>query len=160
MLRTSYFYSIVCFGFIYLLFAGIAHAQSAEFNPDTDTLVVGIAGTAPFIIETENPEESGGIAIEIWEKIANKKRWTYRYERFETVSDALKGLENGKVNLVARPISITSQRVERMGFTQPYYQSSLSIVSRVDDPSFWQKIKPFFSIKLLIAVGIFLLIDR
>ena len=133
-------------------------AQPDLINPTTDTLTVGIAGNAPFIIQTDKPGHPKGIAIEIWERIANDKNWTYRYKSFDTVSEALKALDNGTVNLVAGPISITSDRVERMSFSQPYYQSSLSLVSRADKPSFWEKIKPFFSFKLLIAVAVFLLI--
>lgn len=150
--------SLISLCFVSFLFTIPALAQPAVINPTTDTLTVGIAGSAPFVIETDKPDNPKGITIEIWESIANQKNWMYRYKSFDTVSEALKALDDGTVNLVAGPISITSQRVERMGFSQPYYQSSLSIVSRVDKPSFWDKIKPFFSFKLLIAVAVFLFI--
>ncbi len=144
--------------FFTFLFSNQLEAQTPIVNPATDTLVVAIAGSEPFIIKTDIPNDPKGIAIEIWENIASKEKWSYRYKSFATVSEALKALDDGSVNLVAGPISITSSRVEKIGFTQPYYQSSLSIVSRVDEPNLWQKIKPFFSFKLLIAVLIFLLI--
>jgi len=56
------------------------------------------------------------------------------------------------------PISITSKRVVKVNFSQAYYQSSLSILSRADVPSFWERISPIFSIKLLIAIAGFLVI--
>lgn len=154
----SFRYFLISICFFTSLFSVQAEAQPTSINPATDTLIVAIAGSEPFIIHTDNPDDPKGITIEVWENIANKKKWSYRYKSFNTVSEALQALDNGTVNLVAGPISITSQRVERMGFSQPYYQSSLSIVSRVDEPSFWEKIKPFFSSKLLIAVLMFLLI--
>ena len=133
-------------------------AQPLTPDPAKDTLIVAIAGNKPFIIETAKSDDPKGIAIEIWESIANEKKWIYTYKSFGSVSEALQALENGTVDLVAGPISITSGRVERMGFSQPYYQSSLSIVSRMDKPGFWEKIKPFFSFRLLIAIVMLLMI--
>lgn len=132
------------------------HAQSTQ--PTIKTLIVGVAGTEPFVQIEDNSNSPDGIAIEIWEDLANKMRWLYEYKTFETVNDALKALENGELDLVVGPISITSQRVSKFRFSQPFYQSSLSIVSRAESPSIWNRISPFFSFKLLIAVGVFLVI--
>lgn len=121
-----------------------------------DTLKVGIAGSEPFVFKKKL--EPKGIAIEIWKEIAIKKNYIYKYVSYPSVDEALKALNQGKLDLVAGPISITSNRMEYVRFSQPYYISSLAIVSRADKLSLWEKIKPFFSLKLLLAVLVFLLI--
>lgn len=127
--------------------------QHAESAPNT-SLRVGIAGTEPFVFETE----ATGIAVDIWEKLARQQKWHYVYIPFENVDEALRVLKKDSLDIVVGPISITSKRLETMRFSQPFYNSSISILSRLDHLSFWGKIKPLFSFKLLGAVGIFLII--
>jgi polar amino acid transport system substrate-binding protein len=74
------------------------------------------------------------------------------------VDNALHALTNGNLDLVVGPISITSKRIEHMRFSQPFYNSSLAIVSRKDKLGLWEKVKPLFSIRLLIAIIGFLII--
>lgn len=132
------------------------HAQENQNLSSTKELLVGVAGTEPFVFEKNSSEK--GIAVEIWEDMADKKSWNYKFKVFDNVEDALYALNKGELDVVVGPISITSQRLEYMRFSQPFYNSSLAIVSRVDELSLWQKVKPLFSIKLLMAVGIFLVI--
>lgn len=124
--------------------------------PDTTALRVGVAGNAPFVIH-ENNEEMG-IAVEIWEAIAANANWSFHSIPYPSVSDAINALEKGDIDVVVGPSSITSERTEVISFSQPYYQSSLSILSRSDYLSTWDRISPFFSMKLLIAVCVFLFI--
>lgn len=132
-------------------------AQSSLPTLPATTLKVGVAGTAPFVI-VENGQAYSGIAIEIWEAIAARANLQYSYVPFKTVHDAVEAVEQGKVDAVVGPVSITSDRTRHARFSQPFYQSSLAIVSRLDEPGFWDRIKPFFSLKLLIATGIFVTI--
>lgn len=145
------------FSLILLLFTTPLHAQSKPSPEVKDTLTVGIAGSAPFVIKNGGGGPSG-IAIEIWEDLAKEKGWFYRYKTFNSVGPALNALDGKDVDMVVGPVSITAQRTAKMRFSQPYYQSSLTIMSRVDKPTLWDRVKPFFSFKLLIAVGIFVLI--
>ncbi|OBX25467.1 amino acid ABC transporter substrate-binding protein (PAAT family) [Gelidibacter algens] len=148
--------SVVLFCTTLTIFTYTLHAQETEKTSNTTELLVGVAGSEPFVFGKNS--SSKGIAIEIWEDVANKKSWDYTYKIFDTVEDALYALNKGDLNVVVGPISITSQRLEYMRFSQPFYNSSLAVVSRVDDLTIWQKIKPLFSVKLLLAVGIFLII--
>lgn len=129
-------------------------AQTQKLDAVNDTLIVGIAGSEPFVFE----EVGKGIATEIWDEIADKRSWNYRYVPFENVEDALHQLNRGTIDLVVGPISITSNRLENMRFSQPFYNSSISIISLEAEKGFWQKVRPLFSSKLLMAIGIFLLI--
>jgi polar amino acid transport system substrate-binding protein len=144
------------FGFTFVLCTTQLRAQIAIAPAEKDTLIVGITGIEPFVFNSKSGAK--GIAIEIWEELAIKKDWDYRYKSFDSVDDALYALTQGNLDLVVGPISITSQRIEHMRFSQPFYNSSLAIVSRTDKLSLWEKIKPLFSIKLLIAIVGFLII--
>lgn len=147
--------------FFLLLSVTVVHSQTiSKIGTDSAAikgpLRVGIAGSEPFVFnDAENPN---GIAIEIWEELAKEEQWTYNYKSFGTVKSALFALQNNELDIVVGPISITSDRVAQMSLSQPYYQSSLSIVSRTDGTGLWARIKPFFSLRLLIAVGVFVFI--
>ncbi len=121
----------------------------------SDTLRVGIAGSSPFVIDTT---ADTGISLEIWDALSEKMQWSYRKIYFEDVPKALAALEAGTIDVVAGPVSITSERAQKVRFTQPYFQSSLSILSRKDEYSLWQRISPFFTRKFFIAVCVFLFI--
>lgn len=118
-------------------------------------LTVGVAGTPPFLVDTGARQ---GISVEIWQDMAGRLGWTCRMRYFDDVPHALAALEAGDVDAVAGPASITAARSARMDFTQPYYQSSLSILSRGIPPTLTERIAPFFSRRFFIAVCIFLLI--
>lgn len=151
--KTIYNYFIL---FIFIVFANTTTLLAQSDFSASDTLKVGIAGSQPFVFPSSANDK--GIAVEIWEKIASEKEWNYNYTSFDNVESALTSLKNGNLDLVVGPISITSSRLQYMHFSQPYYNSSLAIVSRTDKLSLWQKIKPFFSLQLLLAVFIFLFI--
>ena len=142
----------------FLFFSFLTEAQDTTLVPHTDTtsLRVGVAGSAPFVINNNN--ELTGISIELWQSVAAQAGWNYNTQNFKSVESALADLKAGKLDVVIGPISITSERAKTARFAQPYYQSSLSILSVSKPPSLWERISPFFSINLLIAVFIFVFI--
>ena len=135
---------------LYILFSGVLHAAA---EADTTALRVGVAGTAPFVNAAGK-----GISVELWDRVATHMGVRYTTEAYPSVPDALQALEDGKLDAVVGPVSISSDRVGRMDMTQPYFRSSLSILSRNDALSAWERIKPFFSIKLFYALALFLFI--
>lgn len=128
----------------------VAAQQSGDAN-----FTVGVAGTPPFVAGANNSE---GISVEIWQELAGDLDLDYKAMAFTSVPEALKALQEGKIDAVVGPVSITAERAASVKFSQPYFQSSLSIMSRVDDPSLWDRIKPFFNTKFFIAVCSFVII--
>ena len=106
---------IICILFFPRILQGQQHLQK-------DTLVVAVAGSAPFVFE--EGQEDRGIAIEIWDELAGKHDWNYEFKNYESVEAALQSLNEGESDLVVGPISITSNRVENYRFSQPFYNSS------------------------------------
>lgn len=143
---------------VLLFFSFFTYAQDSAslHEPDTSSLRVGVAGSAPFVIS--NNKDLTGISVELWQSVAAAAGWGYTTQTFTTVDAALQDLQAGKIDVVVGPISITSDRTKSFRFAQPYYQSSLSILSASKAPSLWGRISPLFSIKLLIAVFIFVFI--
>lgn len=119
------------------------------------TLKVGVAGNPPFIMDRQ---QQTGISLEIWQGIANMEDLTYDLVPFDDVPKALEALDSGSLDAVVGPISITSDRAKSVQFSQPYFMSSLSIMSNASTPSIWQRVKPFFSAKFFYAIIIFLFI--
>lgn len=158
-LLNGNFLSSLIVGILLCFSSNVLKAQNgnAAVAP-TDTLVVGVAGSQPFMTQNKEGVRPEGISVDIWEDVADKANWNYRYKSFESVDQALYAVERGDLDVVVGPISITSERMEHHDFSQPFFQSSLSIVSRSDDGSLWATIKPFFSFKLLAAVAGFLFI--
>ena len=154
--KHRYFYSIL------LLFLTCNFSYSFEnMQQFSDSIVpkkltVGYAGTEPFVIH--QGETWKGISVEIWEKAADAEKINYKIKPFNSVSEAVRALSMGDIDAVIGPASITSSRAEKVEFTQPYYQASLSILSRVDDPNIIDRIAPFFTMSLLYALFVFLFI--
>lgn len=147
----GFIFSIFCFS----LTGQQVNAQTSTTDSVPKVLKVGLGGSEPFVF---NNADSEGIAVEIWDEVANKKGWNFDYVSYSSVNKGLDAMKKGEVDIMVGPISITSQRAKHYRFSQPYYQSSLAIASRIEDAGLWGRIKPFFSMQLLIAVGIFLFI--
>lgn len=153
MLTTKFNFLQICSLYLIAILSLPVHAQD---DVTDSVLTVAVAGDAPFVIYNSNSDSLEGISIAIWEKVAEEKNWRYQYKYFKSVEKALNALKQGEADLLAGPISITSNRVTNFRFSQPYYQSSLTIASRDENNSIWGKLSPFFSLQLLIAIGIFL----
>ena len=143
---------------IFIFMSGFAteNIQPAGNIDKPKKLIVGYAGTEPFVIKEGNSWK--GISAEVWERAADAEDIDFKVKPYNSVANALQALSKGDIDAVIGPVSITSARAEMVEFTQPYYQASLSILSRVDDPTILDRIAPFFTISLLYALFVFLFI--
>lgn len=138
-----------------IFFSSVFGAQGKKVS---DTLRVGVAGSAPFFYTENGSKVPQGAAVDIWQEVANQKNWNYKYQNFTSVKDALQSMREGNLDILVGPITINSDRVQNFKFSQPFYQSSLAIVYKKGNFSLWNLVKLLFSYKLLIAIGIFLII--
>jgi polar amino acid transport system substrate-binding protein len=133
----------------------LIHPLYSHAAVQKDPLKVGVSGSEPFVM---NVNQESGIALEIWQDIAGMGNIDYKLVHYDEVPAAINDLADGKLDAVIGPISITPERAQKVLFTQPYYQSSLSIMSRKESPSMWQRIGSLFSIHFLFAILIFVFI--
>ena len=117
---------------------------------------MGVAGSEPFVVSA--PGRLEGIAVEIWQALAAEAGWRYTLQPFENVPRALDALGAGAVDVVIGPVSITAERVRTSRFTQPYFQSSLSILSRGGHLTVWQRVAPLFDTAFYYSAGVLLLV--
>lgn len=134
--------------FLFILFFLLISAATLAQHIQ-DTLRVGYAGSAPFILHKENPE---GIVIDIWDEIAFGLQKEFIYIDFLTVDEGIKAIENAEIDVLIGPITINSARAHVVSFTQPYYHTELAMLAPVLEKSIWDRVKPFFTITFLYAV--------
>jgi ABC-type amino acid transport substrate-binding protein len=127
-------------------------------EPD-ETLEVGVKSAPPFLIEGEDGSIEKGVAHDLWIKIAENREWEHQLVRFDTLSNLLAALEEGKVDLSISPLTVTSDRIERMDFTQSFYISNLAIaVQKETKDQVLHFILNFFSMDFLRSVLLLFLV--
>ncbi len=119
-------------------------------------LRVGVAGSEPFVVSRGKSLE--GICVEIWRELATQMGQRYEFRTYENVPVALDALAANQVDLLVGPVSVTAERARRVRFLQPYYQSSLSILSRSEELSMWERVEPFFATPFYYGIGVLLFV--
>ncbi len=119
-------------------------------------LRVGVAGSEPFVVSRGKSLE--GICVEIWRELATQMGQRYEFRTYENVPVALDALAANQVDLLVGPVSVTAERARRVRFLQPYYQSSLSILSRSEGLSMWERVEPFFATPFYYGIGVLLFV--
>lgn len=133
-----------------LTFFGLSGQVASTTIPDT--LRVGYAGSAPFIIQGENQESVEGIVFDIWKEIASSVDQPYQLLPLHSIDEGISKLTNGEMDVVIGPITINSARAAKIDFSQPYYGTELALLAPTVDLTVWDRIKPFFSTTFLFAI--------
>jgi polar amino acid transport system substrate-binding protein len=152
-LRVGFLSVLLC------IFFALAVGKAVEgkaLRRSGEPLRVGVAGTEPFVVFKNSVME--GVSVEIWQALAAQAGWSYSLNYYDNVPKALDALTDGEIDVVIGPISITAERARYARFSQPYFQSSLSIMSRTEQPTIWERFVAFFNKSFLVAAGILLFI--
>ncbi len=150
--------------FIFLAFSAVPEASIGAPNPkdslsnEQEALRIGVKSSPPFLIE-EDGKVQKGIAYDLWVKIAEEKEWDHRSVRFDTLSNLLTALEEGRLDLSITPLTVTRDRLDHIDFTHPFYVSNLVIATQKKTKDrVLQFIQNFFSLNFLRAVLLLILI--
>ena len=122
-----------------ILFAIFLCSAFAFSSEGKDTLLVGYAPAAPFIIEKEGGRLEG-INVWLWKRVSEDLGLPYTMVRMN-FSQMLDSLKAGNIDVCINPLTITSDRSKEMEFTDSFYASHSTIV--VAKKSSFQKIKQF-----------------
>lgn len=157
LIRISLFL-LVIFGMNFLQAQSRAGVGTHE-KQDSKTLTVALTGDPPFVFQNDDSLIPKGIAVELWNEIAGEGNIDFKYIQFPSIIEALDSLQkkDSHIDLIVGPIGITSANFELVDFTQPFSNSSVSIVTTSVEKTLWSYVKPFFSIKLLYYVFMFFL---
>ena len=123
-------YLILVAGFSWLICAP-AHAQRPAQPPaasvaEGQTISVGTRILPPFVI-LENGALSG-FSIDLWKAIAAELRLTTEFMPYDKLPKLLDAVGSGRNAAGIAAISITSERGEKVEFSQPMFRSGLSIM--------------------------------
>jgi polar amino acid transport system substrate-binding protein len=122
-------------------------------SPSPPQLRVGFAGDAPVVIVSEAGQIQG-IAVEIWQDVANKLQLNYEIVSYPSVPDALFHLGLGDVDVVLGTVTVTQERLEQFDFTQPIAQDELTLLVHASGHNLWNTIRPFFGWAFISSVGV------
>ncbi len=118
------------------------------------SLKVGVAGSSPFVIQEGST--TGGISVEIWQKIAAEEKLEYELIPLETVAASIEAINTGQLDFVIGSISITSDRLQQVKFTQPFFVAEIGLLLPSRPPSLWDRIQPFFGLAFISSVALLL----
>lgn len=89
-------------------------------------LVVGITAVPPFV--TVGPTGYSGMAIDLWQDVADKLGLSYRYQMMPDFKSLLASVSAGETDVIISDVTITKDRLRRMDFTQPWFDSGLRVM--------------------------------
>jgi len=70
----------------------------------------------------------GGFAIDLWSKIGSTLGWTSDYQQVASIPELLDKLNKGELDVGVTDLSITSERLKLVDFTQPYLDAGLQVM--------------------------------
>jgi Bacterial extracellular solute-binding proteins, family 3 len=70
----------------------------------------------------------GGFAIDLWSKIATTLGWTCDYQQISSIPELLDKLNKGELDVGVTDLSVTSERLKLVDFTQPYLDAGLQVM--------------------------------
>lgn len=107
----------------------------------------------------KSTDQFEGISAWLWEQVASELDQPYELREL-TLSDMLDQLEGGTLDVAINPLTVTSDRIERMEFTQPFFVSSSAVATRSSSgiESALAFIKKFFSANFLKAIFVLFIV--
>lgn len=138
-----------------------AALPALQAQPAGKKLVVGLHEKPPFTIQEEDGGW-GGLAVDLWEEVAEKLGYSYEY-RVLPYEQLIPALERRELDLAIGELAVDPQVEERIDFSQPYLASSLGVAvsTRRWEPDWIGIFKDFFNwglVKILLGImaGLFL----
>ncbi|MDJ0555397.1 MAG: transporter substrate-binding domain-containing protein [Microcoleaceae cyanobacterium MO_207.B10] len=123
-------------------------------------LRVGVAGSPPFTIHHNSTDSnnSEGISIEIWEELAASEKLEYELITKYSTAEAINEVIRGELDVVIGPISITSGRLQKVTFTQPFFLANIGLLVAGERPTLWSRFQPFFGLAFISSVGLLIIL--
>ncbi|MCH9644798.1 MAG: transporter substrate-binding domain-containing protein [Gammaproteobacteria bacterium] len=97
---------------------------------------IGVFQSQPY--SSYKDKQFNGLSVAIWKAIAQDANIKYKFVPLPGSTDAaLKVLNEGKVDAVVGPISVTRDRINKFGFSRPYLLGRLGLITTEDHQSTW-----------------------
>ena len=114
----------ICLFFHLLSFPGLLAASTDS------TINIAIKEFPPFVFK-----ELKGFCIDMANIICRKHNLTPNFVRYKSVPEVLAAVESQECHIAFSGITITADRERRVDFSQPFFDSGLSIAVRTEPSS-------------------------
>ena len=116
----------------------------SAFPLRAEPLKVGVIGTAPFVMQ--NGDQFEGISLDVWRAIAAENNVQFELVGQATPAAGIDAVEQGRLDLLVGPISITPARLARpdVDFTQPYFFAKSGVLLPLKAPPLFRRLQVFF----------------
>ena len=131
MRMKKFLFSVLTLGFGFII-GTAALAVAAEKDVERVIRVATPGTYAPFTMYDETTQEWSGFEIELWRLIGEKAGCEIQFIRLD-IPATFAELDLGRVDTVAKQISITPSRQQKYDFTQPYFFSPYCLTVREDN---------------------------
>lgn len=124
-----------------------AQSDSAEI------LRVGVKNAAPFILNAET--QPNGKSVELWEIIAERENISFTYVPYSTTIQLVEAAHNNEIDLSINPTTVTTERMEKLYFSQPYFISE-TVMAKKKESLWLAVVSNIFSKRFFAAAAILL----
>ncbi len=130
----------------------------AQHDAQARRLKIGVKSSPPFVMLDSS--ELYGLSVDLWEWIAPQINADYEYIRYDDLGELLRAIEHREVDLCINPLTVTSERLQEFGFSQPYFISNMAIaVRKKEENSIMTFLRSLFSRQFIeVVVLLFLVI--
>ncbi|WP_244483532.1 transporter substrate-binding domain-containing protein [Mesorhizobium sp. 1M-11] len=104
----------------------LAPAALAQGTATGNQLNVGVYVSPPFVMK--DGAHYSGMAIDLWEATAKPLGVTYAYHEYPSFEALTEAVQRGEADVAVSNLTITKDRVERITFSQPWYDAGLRIM--------------------------------
>lgn len=120
--------------------AGAAYAQDDPAGVATPSrlMTVGVYLSPPFVMK--EGDRYTGMAIDLWEQLSSELDLQSEYVELDTYSALVDATADGEVDVAVTNLTITRSRVERIDFTQPWFDAGLRIMVRREQGSSFREL--------------------
>lgn len=150
---------IILYQIFTLIFSlGVFGQKNTQKIDNSAVLSVGVKESPPFLFKN-NTNQFEGISAWLWEQTASELGYTFEYQEL-SLSGMLQQLEAKNLDIAINPLTVTSDRIEQIEFTQPFFVSSSAIASRSSSglESTLAFVKKFFSANFIKAIFVLFIV--
>lgn len=133
MIKVNFLLSMIvaCFA-IFVSTPACAETSS----PPAKKMQVVVLESPPFVMKTD--QGFTGFAIDLWEESARRMGLDYDYREASTLQELLDSVTTGKSDVAVTELTINAERMERMDFSQPWFDAGLQMMIHQAPPTgFW-----------------------
>jgi ABC-type amino acid transport substrate-binding protein len=118
----------------------LAQSASPALLPGLDReLVIGTKEAPPFAMKAADGAWEG-ISIDLWRRVADEKKWRYRFVEVQTVPELIDGVATSKFDVAVAALTVTPARERRLDFTASFFSTGLGIAVAAGGLPSWRPV--------------------